>query len=395
MGVKVKHWKGAYWVFVNFKGRRKAKRCASQKAAELARDKIDAALKLGQTDALDADRRPLPPPVPTFAEYTERWLAGTVHLRPQTIEQYRSRLKLRILPTLGPLPLTAITRETVRTLIGQMAQGPNRRSPDRLLARATVRETLRTLSVILSTAEDDGVIPFNPARRMGKYLGQGDGGEETREVEVFSPEELARMLEAAARDWPEWYPFILCLTRTGMRLGEAIGLEWRDVDLADRVILIRRTRRRGRTSEPKNTKARRVDMSQQLCVVLRGLKTLQEAESVVNSTPPPERVFSTPKGTAIDEVGFRVRVWARLLRQAGIRYRKPHALRHTFASLLIEHGEPLTYVQRQLGHHSPAFTLEVYGHLLPRGDRRAVDALDDTTSRNPGATVSPVGTLTT
>lgn len=58
--------------------------------------------------------------------------------------------------------------------------------------------------------------------------------------------------------------------------------------------------------------------------------------------------------------------------------------------LLIEAGEPLTYIQQQLGHHSPGFTLTVYGHLLPRGDRRAVDRLDDplpeATSRNNRAT---------
>jgi integrase len=85
----------------------------------------------------------------------------------------------------------------------------------------------------------------------------------------------------------------------------------------------------------------------------------------------------TPSGT---------NVWTRILRRARLRYRKPHTLRHTFASMLIEAGEPLTYVQQQLGHHSPAFTLAVYGHLLPRGDRRAVDRLDDPTFRNPGAT---------
>jgi integrase len=64
-------------------------------------------------------------------------------------------------------------------------------------------------------------------------------------------------------------------------------------------------------------------------------------------------------------------------------------LRHTFASMLIEAGEPLTYVQQQLGHHSAAFTVKVYGHLLPRGDRRAVNALDDATIRNPAATEVP------
>ena len=60
---------------------------------------------------------------------------------------------------------------------------------------------------------------------------------------------------------------------------------------------------------------------------------------------------------------------------------------------LVEAGEPLTYIQQQLGHHSPAFTLAVYGHLLPRGDRRAVDRLDnpipEVTIRNPPATYEP------
>jgi hypothetical protein len=103
---------------------------------------------------------------------------------------------------------------------------------------------------------------------------------------------------------------------------------------------------------------------------------------------PAERVFSDRTGRAIQEDGFRNNVWVPLLRRAQLRYRKPHTLRHSFASMLIEAGEPLTYVQQQLGHHSAAFTLKVYGHLLPRGDRRAVDGLDDTTIRNLAATRS-------
>ena len=97
-------------------------------------------------------------------------------------------------------------------------------------------------------------------------------------------------------------------------------------------------------------------------------------------------MFSTTGGAPVRDDAFRNNVWTPLLRRAGLRYRKPHTLRHTFASMLIEAGEPLNYVQQQLGHHSPAFTLAVYGHLLPRGDRRAVDRLDDVTFRNPRAT---------
>jgi integrase len=187
---------------------------------------------------------------------------------------------------------------------------------------------------------------------------------------------------------PGYYPFLLCLARTGIRLGEAVALEWRDVDFAARVLLIRRSRRKARVSEPKNGKARRVDISPQLAAALHTLKSIQDTEAIVHGGPSPERVFSDHHGGSIQDDTFRQRVWAPLLKRAELRYRKPHTLRHTYASMLIEAGEPLTYIQQQLGHHSPAFTLKVYGHLLPRVGRRGVDVLDDSaaTIRNPAAT---------
>jgi integrase len=390
MGVRIKEWKGSWWVFVNHKGRRKAKKCASKKAAELARDQIDARLKLGQLDVLEADQKPSPPTVPTFAEYAERWLesVGAVRLRLSSLEQYRVRLKLRLLPTLGPLPLIGITRETVRNLIGEMVRLGNFRSQGQSPSRSTLRETLGTLSAILTTAEEDGLIPTNPARRMGRNIA-ATGTVEARDIEVFDREELMKLLEVTERDSPEFYPLVLCLARTGMRTGEAFALAWQDIDWKNRAIFVRRSRRRNRISEPKNGKVRRADMSAQLAAVLRGLKSIQEAEAVVRGVEPPERVFNAPDGGPVREDVFR-RFWVALLRRTEVRYRKPHTLRHTFASLLLEAGEPILYVQQQLGHHSPAFTLRVYGHLLPRGERRAVDLLDDATSRNPRATFAPM-----
>jgi integrase len=133
------------------------------------------------------------------------------------------------------------------------------------------------------------------------------------------------------------------------------------------------TERRGRVSVPKSGKARRVDMSGQLARALVSLKTLQEAEAALAGRAAPTRGFPMPNGAPVHDDTFRNHVWTPILRRAGLRYGKPHALRHTYASLLIEGGESLKYVQEQLGHHSPAFTLAVYGHLMPRGDRRAVD----------------------
>lgn len=225
----------------------------------------------------------------------------------------------------------------------------------------------------------------NPARGLSRDLPTNATATEAAEVEPFTPDELTRLLSVAAKDYAEWYPFILCLARSGIRLGEAVALEWRDVDFERRVLLIRRTERRGRVSAPKSGKTRRVDMSRQLARVLADRKSLMEAEAVVAGHAAPTRVFQHG-GHAIRDDAWRNNVWSAILRRAELRYRKPHTLRHTYASLLIEAGESLKYVQEQLGHHSPAFTLAVYGHLLPRGDRRAVDRLDDATERNPRAT---------
>jgi integrase len=89
---------------------------------------------------------------------------------------------------------------------------------------------------------------------------------------------------------------------------------------------------------------------------------------------------------------FRCLIWIPLLKRVGLRYRKPHTLRHTFASMLIHAGENLAYVKEQLGHSSISITVDTYGHLIPGRNKAAVDRLDDATRRNPGAT-GVAGTL--
>jgi integrase len=87
-------------------------------------------------------------------------------------------------------------------------------------------------------------------------------------------------------------------------------------------------------------------------------------------------IFPSEIGGHIDEHNLRRRVWLPLLAAAELRHSRIHDLRHGYASLLIEAGAELQYVQGQLGHHSAAFTLRVYGHLLPRDRRGYVDRLD-------------------
>src|SRR5262245_13093072 len=85
----------------------------------------------------------------------------------------------------------------------------------------------------------------------------------------------------------------------------------------------------------------------------------------------------------------------KLLAKAGLRYIRVHDLCHTFASLLIQNGESLAYVKEQMGHHSIKITVDTYGHLVPGGNKAAVDRLDGletATIRNSDAT-SEVNTV--
>jgi len=192
---------------------------------------------------------------------------------------------------------------------------------------------------------------------------------------------------------PHHYPALLCAARTGVREGELIGLKWTDVDFNGRFIEVRRNVSRGRVTTPKSGKARKVDMSLQLTNTLDGLLGKIKAEALKHEMEKPQEerrkseevltevmdswIFTTPVGTQLDPNNLRKYVFYRCLDLAELRRVRFHDLRHTFASLLIQQGESLAYVRDQLGHHSIQITVDTYGHLVPGGNRQAVDRLDD------------------
>jgi integrase len=188
----------------------------------------------------------------------------------------------------------------------------------------------------------------------------------------------------------------LTLARTGMRLGEATGLQWGDIDFHNRFITIQRGLVRGKVESPKNSKIRKIDMSMQLCTELEKLHTKRKGQTLKNGWKAvPEWVFINNEGKPIDSSNWRRRVFNKALEKAKLRKIRIHDLRHSYASLLIQSGESLAYVRDQLGHHSIKVTVDIYGHLAPEGNKTAVDKLDDdgfsATIRNPSATKNKKG----
>src|SRR5262249_11304819 len=132
------------------------------------------------------------------------------------------------------------------------------------LAPDSVRLIHATIRVILNAAIDDEVIRANPSDKLGRVMRLGRSkARRQEEIKALDRAQLRRLLEVAQETDPELHPLVLTLARTGMRLGEALGLEWDDIDFARREIRIARAICGGRIETPKSGHGRTVDMSAQ------------------------------------------------------------------------------------------------------------------------------------
>jgi integrase len=209
------------------------------------------------------------------------------------------------------------------------------------------------------------VIPANPAR--GVKVPSARLAD--RKMRVLDAGELAALVAAA----PEGVA--RCLLRLlgegGLRISEALGLTWADLDLSADPPRLRVERRivRGEVGPPKSGYGRRrINLGRQLAAELRAWRM---ASPYSQEGDP---VFAGPLGTPPEPWALRRQVLDPAAEAAGLDVPGFHVLRHTCATNLLRRGVAPLVVSRWMGHHSPAFTLSVYGHVAP-ADLPDLDAL--------------------
>ena len=198
-------------------------------------------------------------------------------------------------------------------------------------------------------------------------------------MKVWSPDELGRFLTEI--DGEPHAPMLRLAALSGLRRGELCGLRWPVLDLDGDRLTVSRTLLavRGRLveSEPKTPRSRRiVDLDPATVAILRDhrRRQLEERLAVGSGYMDDGYVFARPDGRPWNPELIS-RVFDRLAARTGLPRIRLHDLRHTHTTHLLAAGVNVRIVSQRLGHASVAFTLDIYGHVLPGQQASAAEAV--------------------
>ncbi len=325
-----------------------------------------------------------------MTDFAERWLQKVeATTKRSTHLRYKQCLDYHILPRFGSKRVLDVDQDAVESFLLDKLKEERPTRPNaepsttqkRKFAKKTVANVHAVLRTLLQWAVSKRVLFENPAREMAKELKLTESREVRKsKIKAMDREQRQRFLETAQQVTPHFYPLFAFLASTGARLGEALALEWEHLDFSKRKAMLEQSfSEHSDDEEPGTLKTggtRKVDLSQTLVRTLRRLETTRKEQTLKYGwAEVPTYVFVTKEGTRFDASNVR-HAMDRVLKKAGLPHFSPHCLRHTYASLMLQQGESLKYVQKQLGHASIQITSDLYGDWLDIEGKGAVDRLD-------------------
>ena len=309
----------------------------------------------------------------TVKEYMDKWLeiAAKPRLSERTFVDYEDLIRRYVRPSIGKKKLSDLRPLDVQGLYTEMQE--------RGLSARTVRYCHAVINSAFKQAIKWGLLARNPAELV-------ELPKQTHtEMQALSPDEAVRFLQAASEDRHRvLFTFALI---TGARPEEYLGLQWKDVDLQNATVTIRRTlvwRRRGGGwyyGQPKTNKSRRqIPIPFSLVSALTEHRRRQ-AEERLKAGPDwqdNDLVFTTAEGGPLMTQNLFRRHFKPILRRAGLPESiRLYDLRHSCATLLLAEGENPKIVAERLGHSTVVLTLDTYSHVLPNMQRAASDKLEN------------------
>ena len=327
----------------------------------------------------------------TVKEAGELWLESSrrAHLEVSTIEQYEQHLRLHIVPFIGREKLSKLSAPLVRAFQDRLHNEGR--------SAAMIRGVIGSLGAVLADAQERGLVVRNAVRelrsrrrRSGKRQEQRNGKLKVG-IDIPTPNEVRAVLAAAEG---KWRVLLLTAVFSGLRASELRGLRWDDIDLKAAALHVRqRADKHNVMGRPKSAAGERtVPLPPGVVDALRQWKLICPKKDGRLGL-----VFPNGAGNVENHGNIAKRGLMPIMIAAGIvtgvldarnnpkrdrdgkpivvpKYTGLHTLRHFFASWCINRKQdgglelPAKVVQERLGHASIVMTMDVYGHLFPRGD---------------------------
>lgn len=325
---------------VDGKRKTKRKRCATEKEAFAELEEMRRTYRAGGVPSSE-----------TLGRYLVDWLRGHSRaVRKSTAINYEGNIRRHVLPLLGGIPLSKLRPADVRRLIDECER--------KGLRPATIHRVITTLRISLNAAVAERTIPDNPANHV--RLPRIDNPP----VRPMSFAEADAIRDVVTGTWMEHV--VRLLLGSGIRLGEAIGLDQGDLLLDQGYIRVRITK----------THVRAVPISED------AIDALHQALAIAPRRGPDEPVFFAPhrprermRKTSVSHA------LPDLLERNGLPRLSPHKLRHGAATIMLTDGVPMRVIAEQLGHKNPALTARLYAHVVPESQRQAVASLERRNAR--------------
>ena len=316
-----------------------------------------------------------------FGDWMDFWYQNYCkpQLRLNTQLGYEDRIYKHIIPEIGKIPLNQLTQSDLQQFYAKLKVSGRLIRVEQYgsgLSDRMVRACHASCRLALQKAVEEGLIRINPA--IGCKLPPKKSGE----MNILTQEEMQRFLIQAKQDG--YYELFLLELGTGLRLGEILALQWDDLNFETRELRITKSvtfiKGELHISEPKTKSSIRM-------IVLPGslLKVLENYKATVNS----RWMFPSPaKEDAPLTLNFTRRRMQQTLERAQCKKVRFHDLRHTFATMALEHGMDVKTLSTIIGHVSSATTLDIYSHVTDLMQQQAAVKID----RQIGKTDAPMPT---
>jgi integrase len=312
----------------------------------------------------------------TVSEWLQDWVDSYVeiHCSQRTKASYLAEIRRHIMPSLGQIPLGQLQPQHIQNYYAHVLTKGRSDGKGGLSVR-TVEYHHRILREALDHAVKMGLI----VRNVADAVDPPHPGRKT--IRTLAIADVPRFLRGAQQ--LPYYTLFSTALFTGMRLGELLGLRWRDVDLGlASLSVVQALYKRSHVCQmikPKSSASqRRIALSPTLVLLLRQHRATQDTQRMLlgNSLNDDDLVFANPDGGPLDPSTV-THAFARVLKNTGLPHIRFHDLRHTHATLMLMTGVHPKVVSERLGHANIGITLDTYSHVVPGLQEAAAERFDD------------------